>query len=384
MRIVITSNYELGNETGSAKVAELMSNKLSANNSVLFICVGNIFDEIKKNKNLTIVTVPSIRIGKVYFPIITPILMYQVFRKLDQFKPDVVHAQNSVLISSLARIWANLYNIPFVVTFHHIPTEAFEHVVPSLSKTSIANLVQEIYEEISLKNFLQKTNLVISQNDRIVKSIKSIYKKAKIEIINNGVEIKKLNSIRSKFNKKLINFIFLGSYNLRKNQKFLVKAFKYLPKNYYLNLYGNISTGKDYSNQIINYIKSNKIKNVSVNDFEKDLVKVFNKTDFFVSASKKEAQCLSIIQSMAAGKPVIGLSNETIDDLVNKNNGLALKSSTSPKKFAINLEKFVETIDYSKFSKQNKKDSKEFDIDNVVSKTEEAYKGLSKPYGNNS
>ncbi len=179
MRIVITSNYELGNETGSAKVAEIMSSKLSRRNKVLFICLGKYLNEFIKNKNLTIITVPSIVIKNIYFPIITPILMYQIFKKLDLFNPDVVHAQNSVLISSMTRIWSNLNKVPFVVTFHHIPTEAFEHIVPSLSKTNFANLVQDIYKETTLKNFLQNTDLVIAQNKRIVNSRKSVQKKYK-------------------------------------------------------------------------------------------------------------------------------------------------------------------------------------------------------------
>ncbi len=146
-------------------------------------------------------------------------------------------------------------------------------------------------------------------------------KNIKLEIINNGVEIKDLNKIEPNIDYKSINFTFLGSYNNRKNQKFLVKVFKHLPKNYQLKLYGNLKTGKEYADQIMNYIKSNSINNVELHDFEKDIIKIFKNTDFFVSASKKEAQCLSIIQSMAAGKPVIGLSNETIDDLVNSSNG---------------------------------------------------------------
>ncbi|EKE05748.1 MAG: glycosyl transferase group 1 [uncultured bacterium] len=383
MRIVITSNYEIGNETGSAKVAEVMSSKLSKNNEVFFICLGKYFEEIKKSNSLTIVTIPSVVIKNIYFPIITPFLMYQVFKKIDSFSPDVVHAQNSVLVSSMARMWSNINSVPFVVTFHHIPTEAVEHIIPSLSKTKFANLVQDIYEEITLKNFLQNTNLVVAQNHRIAKSIRSIYKNVKIEIINNGVEIKHLNKIKPNINYKRVNFTFLGSYNIRKNQKLLVKVFKHLPSNYHLKIYGKISTGKEYYDQLQVYIMENKIKNVELNDFENDLIKIFKKTDYFVSASKKEAQCLSIIQAMAAGKPVIGLSNETIDDLVNKDNGLALRKNTSPNVFAQNILKFVKNINYTILSNRNKKDSIEFDIDNVVLKTQQTYKRLCQSYSKN-
>lgn len=378
MRVVITSNYELGNETGSAKVAEELAEKLSAKNKVLFICLGTKFSIYEKSKNLEILEITSINIKNVYVPIITPILMYQVFRKLDQFSPDVIHAQNSILVSALTQTWAKLNKIPFVVTFHHIPAEPIKHLVPHLSKNILFNLVQDIYKNTSLKQFLKNSSLVIAQNDLVGKSVRTIDKTVSVEIINNGVEIKKLNEIKPRKNDDKINFVFLGSYTPRKNQLFLIKTFKRLPTNYNLNLYGSFKTGGIYLDKIQDLVKKNKLNNIFLNDFEVDIKKVFQKNDYLISASKKEAQSLVVIQSLASGKPVIGISNETIDELINKSNGFSVKQNITSKLFSEQIKKFIQKNNYTALSNQCLKDSKKFDINLVVSKIEECYQRLSK------
>lgn len=378
MKIVITSNYELGNETGSAKVAENLAEKLSIKNKVLFICLGTKLNIYKKSDSLDIVEITSININNVYVPIITPIVMYQVFKKLDLFAPDIIHAQNSILVSSLTQIWSRLNKIPFVVTFHHIPTEPIKHLVPHLSKNILFNLVQEIYKNTSLKQFLKNSDLVIAQNKLVSKSTKTIDKNISITIINNGVEIKELNKIKPRKKDNKTNFVFLGSYTPRKNQLFLIKTFRYLPENYQLSLYGNFKTGGIYLDKIKNIINKYKLNNVFLYDFETNIKQVFENSDYLISASKKEAQSLVVVQALASGKPVVGLSNETIDELINNSNGLAVSKNFSPKKFAQTITDFIKKTDYKKLSLQSLKDSKRFDIDLVVSKIEDCYQRLCK------
>ena len=378
MKVVITSNYELGNETGSAKVAEELAKKLSVKNKVLLICLGKRFNYYKPSNNLEIVEITSIIINNIYVPVITPILMYQVFRKLDLFAPDVIHAQNSILVSSLVQIWSKLNKIPFVVTFHHVPSEPIKHLLPSFSKNTLLNLVQDIYKNTSLKQFLKNSSLAIAQNELIYRSIRSVDKTISIEKISNGVEIKDLNKIKPRTTDSSLNFVFLGTYAQRKNQLFLVKIFNNLPNNYVLNLYGNFKSGGDYLERIRKTVSKYKLKNVNLYDFEKDIVKVFKKNDYLISASKKEAQSLVVIQSLASGKPVIGLSNETVDELINKSNGLSFPKNTSAKSFAKELLRFIETTNYKKLSKHCIKDSKRFDIDLVVSNLEDCYQRLAK------
>jgi glycosyltransferase involved in cell wall biosynthesis len=124
-------------------------------------------------------------------------------------------------------------------------------------------------------------------------------------------------------------------------------------------------------------ISKNKIGNINIYDFELNINKVFEKNDYLVSASKKEAQSLVIIQSLASGKPIIGISNETIDELINNTNGLAVKKGISPKNFARQIIKFTKENNYFALSKKCVEDSKKFDINLVVSKIEDCYQRLS-------
>lgn len=377
MRIVITSNYEIGNETGTAFVAENLSKKLSKNNHVMYLCLGKEFKHKKITKNLEVITINSIKINNAYFPFITPVTMYKVFKALDKFKPDIVHTQNSWFISNLVQTWTDINNVPFVTTFHHIPTEVVQHLLPSMAKNYLANLAQDIYKEVSLKNFLSKTDGVIALNPKIFNSVRSVNQDIYIEVINNGIDISKLNKIKMREKDKNINFVFLGSYNERKNQRYLVEAFRYLPKNYILNLYGNKKTAKDYIQKLEKYIDKYNMTNINIFDFNKDVVSIFSKNDYLVSASKKEAQSLAVIQALASGKPIVGIENETIDQIVNMDNGLKLSKKTTTKKFAEKIKFFTEKVNYKQCSKQCIKDSKMFDENKVISKIKDFYQRVS-------
>lgn len=385
MKIIITSNYPIGNETGASKVAELLSKYLSSNNQVVLICIGEKYLESKINKNLSIVKIPMLDLKTFQIPLITPVTMYKVFAYLDKFKPDIIHAQNAVFVSKLAQIWSLINDVPFVISYHHIPTEAVFHLMPSLSDNILGNIVQEIYKNTSLKNTLKIADGVVAVNKSIYKSVRSVDNEIKIEVINNGVEVDELLKLKTKkLNRDKIRFVFLGSYNDRKNQMYLLKVFKRLPQNYFLNLYGKKETGGEYLNKLENYIKKHNIKNIKLHNFSNNITGIFDNSNFLISSSKKEAQSLVVIQSMAAGKPVIGLENETLDELINKNNGLKLNSKTKSKEFAKILIDYIDQIDYIKTSKQIRMDSKRFDIKTVVSKLEDFYKTICKTYRKNS
>ncbi len=318
-------------------------------------------------------------------PLITPVSIYKVFTFLDNFKPEIIHAQNAILVSKMIQMWSVINSVPFVITYHHVPTEAVYHLAPSLKKNIFGNIAQEIYKNTSLKSTLNATDGVIAVNKAIEKSVRTVNKDIKLKIINNGIEVEKLKNIKTtKINKSNIRFVFLGSFNERKNQLFLVRVFGKLDNNYILSLYGKRSTGGDYLKKIEDYINTNDIKNVKIYDYEKDISKVFNANDFLISASKKEAQSLVVIQSMVAGKPVIGLKNETLDELIDETCGLVLQKNITPSEFSKKVVNFIKSMNYESLSKNIRINSEKFDINKVTSEMEKFYNAICKTYSNNS
>ena len=377
MKIVVTSNYKIGNETGTSHIADGLSRELTKKYQVTYICAGEKYQISKINAKFTILTIPSIEINEFSVPLITPNIMLDVFKYLNSFNPDVVHAQNPFLISDLAQRWANKNTVPFIVTFHHVPTQAIEHILPKFSKNLVTIIVQNIYKEVSLKRFLEKTNAVIALNKNVKKSIREINKNIPMKVINNGLDLKRLQKIRikNKLSNK-INFVSLGSYTERKNQKYLINVFSHLPKNYILKLYGSKKTGGIYFRDLSKLLDHSKLENVFLEDYTNNLPGVFKWADFFITSSLKEVQSLAIIESLAAGRPVIGLKNETVSELINNKNGLALSLSTPPKIFAMKLLKFIKKINYKELAVESRQDSEKFNIEIVSSKIEEYYKTI--------
>jgi glycosyltransferase involved in cell wall biosynthesis len=379
MKIVLATSYKIENETGTAYVSNELANALSRKNDVLLLCLGDKYTFINVSKNLKLLKIPSIDIGKLTLPIITPDVVIKVFKYLNKFSPDIVHAQNSILNSSLVQTWTLNNKVPLVVTFHHIPTQSIEHIIPKLSKTRFVKLVQEFYVNTNLKKFLKYTDGVIALNKTVEDSIRQIDKKVRIKIINNGLNLNdllkiKINNINSS---KRIDFIFLGSYTERKNQEYLIKIFSYLPNNYYLTCYGKKENSEEYLRKLYKLSNKLKVKNVKLEDYTNNLVAVFEKSDFFVTASLKEAQSLAIIQALAAGKPVIGIENETTLEIINGKNGLIIPKKTSPKKFAQKIVELISKNNYKRLSRESRKTSKKFKIEKVVLKIEKFYKSIS-------
>lgn len=378
MKIALTSNYTIGSETGASFVTDILAKKLSKNNNVLYICLGKKLKVQNLSNNFKVLTIPFIEVKGINLPIITIQTIIFVNKNLDSFGPDVVHNQNHVLISRIAQSWANLKSIPVVTTFHHIPTEAFEHIFPELGKLKITKLVQDIYSKTTIFNYLKKSNAVISINKKQHDEIKKINKEIKNIVINNGLELNTFLSLKKESPKDEFKFVFLGSYNVRKNQEMLIKTFKFLPENYTLHLYGNYKSGNEYLKKIKKLIKINNLKNIYLHDFipREETSNIYKQANYFITASLKEVQSLSVIEALASGLPVIGLKNETINELINKNNGLKINDSITPEKMAELIIKFTKKNNYMYLSRNARKTALKFDINKTVLKIEKVYESL--------
>lgn len=377
MKIVVVSIYNIGNETGTAKVSERLSKQLSYNNEVMYLCLGRKYS-LKTVNNLTILTVPSAPISGVQVPKITPKTIENIKRDLSKFAPDVVHSQNIFFISLIALIWAKKNNVPFIVTFHSFPSEGISYVFPKFTKGKIISTIDFKLTSSYVRRFLKNVDLIIALNEHVVRSVRKITKDTPVTIINNGIDLNAFYNITAKAPYKRVNFIYLGSYVGRKNQEFLVRTFGHLPKNYHLDLYGNPESGKYYVKKLKKIITERNIKNVKINGFlnQKGVYKALHESHFFVSASIKEVQSLVIVEALASGVPVIALNNETVDEAIDRQNGLVLSKNTTTREFAKKLKAYVENTskDYEKVSFYCRESVTRFDLNNVANEIVQAYK----------
>lgn len=361
-------------------IAKLLADELSKKHQVMYLCLGEKFGIERRSEHLFYLKIPASNINDIWVPILSPKIIDKLYKELDNFHPDVIHSQNIIFGGLISLIWAKERNVPYVITFHSIPHESMTYVFPKLKKGRITSYLDLKLTTKYVSAFLNHVDKTIALNKVIVKSLEKINPKTQYSVINNGIKLKRFNELKIQSPDSMVKFIFPGSYLARKNQEYLLNVFRFLPENYFLNLFGNKRSGHFYMRKLEKIIKQYNIKNVILNDYlsEVNILKAYENSNYLVSASIKEVQSLVIIEALAAGKPVIALRNETTSDLINTGNGLLLPQKTSPKIFADNLKYFVEKTNqnYPVISEHCRKSVEDFDIENVSEKIVNVYKDV--------
>jgi len=172
---------------------------------------------------------------------------------------------------------------------------------------------------------------------------------------------------------------FVGFVSKRKNQEFLIEAMKFLPANYRLMLIGEPLVAA-YQEEL-----AKKTADLHVNVTfcgqlgQQEIAAALEKTHVFVSASKMEVQSLVIIEALASGTPVVGLSNETVDELVDASDGIRLSKDASPREFAAAVHMICELgeAEYRKLCENSRSRVNTLDWSIVMEKTLQCYTEIS-------
>ena len=342
MRIVFTSFYEKSSMGGGPGIiTHELPYVFSKKYEVLFICPGRKNRLTKVNKNLKIAYISSETNRELSIPFLSVPNVFHIFKTLSDFKPDVIHSQEVDPISLITQIWAIVHNVAFFHTIHVFPGRRSEFGISEASKIFSqfysSNLISRY-----IMNYFNNTDALITLNQYVENNIRDFGYTGKTFIIPNGINLddyRKCKPTNIKSNKK--ELLFVGFLSKRKNQIYLIEVMKYLPQNYHLTLIGD-ALNQNYKKEIVAYICENKLnKNITIKNKlpHKSVTQYLNRTHFFVSASIMELQSLVILEALASGTPVIGLENETVDELIDKNVGVKLPKDTTPAQFAKEVQK---------------------------------------------
>lgn len=362
---------------GVGRVAyEIASAFARQGHQVLLVRPGSSNRKIKINENYEQLLIKSTSEKEIFIPQLNTENIKVIQRQLKDFGPEIVHAHDPGPICFLLQIWANQNNVPFVFTAHVLLTKAVEFGTKEVSgrfgKILDFKLIDK-YQELFLKN----CDGVVALNKKAEKDLRKFGFKGRIFIIPNGRNLNLYNQCLfakiKDFKKKLI---FVGHLSQRKNQRYLLRVMKYLPLNYSLNLIGGVLNPK-YLEELKKYKENHHLKNVKfLGKVRHDrLPRYLAENHLFVSASKMEVQSLAVIEALASGTPVVGLSNETTDELVDDSVGAWLTKKTSPKEFAKTIKKILSLPqkDYERICQNARKKVKHLDWKKVVSQTAKAY-----------
>lgn len=374
MKVVYLAAGSEGTLGGETRVAMELAYAMSQLGETAIVFTGT-KNQISKSGNLTKVTLEGSDFEKSEnIGVFTPNTIKFFFDFLDSFKPDVMHSHSAWLAPFIGQVWAINNSVPYFYTTHYMPSKiaSFFDLTPNSFASKMMN---EMFFKQHLLGYLDNCSCVIALNTVAKEDITDYGYKGDIVVLPNGRTLEPLNSLRlAKQSSKERVIGFVGTISKRKNQEYLLKVMKYLPANYRLKLAGRFlfegyetefrNLSKKYSNvEVLGPIAPDKVK-----DFLESL-------HIFVSASKTEVQALSVLEALASGRPIVGLSNETIDEFVDSSVGTWLDGDTSPKEFAKYVERVgkLSSSEYEKMCNSAREKVSHLDWSKIASRTFNLY-----------
>lgn len=379
MKIVFCTVFKEQISSGAGQVAYEIAESFAERHQVLLVNSGDKTKIQKLKKNLCFFQFKSFGGNELPIPLLNPKNINFLFKSLGSFSPDIIHAHDPNPVSFLMQIWARENNVPFVYTAHVLPTKFAEfgsrRFSEKLGELFSRQTIREYY-----RNFIGNCDGVIALNESAKRDILKFGYSGKIFLIPNGRNLSLYNRYSfADIGNREKNLIFVGCLSKRKNQEYLLRVMKYLPKNYFLTLVGD-DLEPVYANYLREYAKKEGLTNViffgRVNHSE--IPRLLAKSHLFVSASRIEVQSLVVLEALASGMPVVALKNETTDELIESKVGFCFPKTTSPRLFAKKIEEICQMPKerYKELCRNAREKINRFDWKDVTEETQKVYQFL--------
>ena len=234
---------------------------------------------------------------------------------------DVVHVHHPFLSGRLALRYCEPLRIPIIFT-NHTRYDLYAQAYLPLLPEEISDGFLQAY----MPPFCEAMNLVISPSAGMANILREMSVTAPIAIIPNGVELhlfyKAEPQLRADFGftPDDILLIYTGRLATEKNLMFLLQAFAGVAQaldNVYLVVVGGGQKQIETEiREITTKLKiDERVRFIGMVTYEK-LPSYLAMCDAFVTASVTEVHPLSVIEGMASGLPVMGISSPGLSDTI--------------------------------------------------------------------
>src|SRR3989344_3601483 len=285
-----------------------------------------------------------------------------------RFGPEIIHFHSPGPMGLSAMKIAREMKVPLVGTYHSL----FSEILPRLP---ISRWVPRNWIWHLSRRVFEKCDLVISPSGEIKRQMEAHGHKVRIEVVSNGIDTAAFLPKKRYGGKKAI---FVGRVSHEKNIDVVVRVFgrvvKALPEATFAivgdgpareeleKLVGSLGLGGNIN--FLGYVK------------REILGEYYRGADVFVTASEMEVQPVTILEAMACGLPVVGVSAAGVVDMVEEGkNGFLVKSGETSEM----AEKIIETLatkTNEKLGRNARRWAEENDVRVSVSKIEKLYNEL--------
>jgi len=315
---------------------EVITADLSSNNK-----------QITELKGVRIKRFRSIAPNDAYF------LSPQIFFCLRKRDFDVIHAHNyhafHALFASLVK------GGKFVFTPHY----------HGMGSTPFRNFLNKPYKLLGSKIFKRADKIICVSNYE--RDLVERHFGVEAIVIPNGLNLKEIQEVKPfDFDADLI--LYVGRLEKYKNIHLAIKAMKYLPDDFHFYIGGTGNYESNLRDLIHKFGLEGRVKLLGfISDAEK--YRWLKTCSLFINLSSIEAFGITVIEALAAGKPVIVNEEGGLRALAGKFEGVfpvrVHEDSDSIAKLAKMMEK--------RMGEQVKVDLSEYDWDNIAKKVEDVY-----------
>lgn len=247
----------------------------------------------ENNVNVFRFQTPAIPRNKYLYSDLKTIIGKLVFKKyVNKFGfPDLIHA-HVFLAGGLAMWIKKKYNIPFMITEHY---------------SYFQDGTLRAWEDRLAKRIFHESILNIAVSPSTASYLQNRYA-CQMHYLPNMVDTDFFKP-EERQNTKKLTFVSLGSLDSNKNHEMMISAFKQAMSelkvnDYELKIIGEGHLRKHLSRLIYENGLKNKVK--LLGRLSRDEVRrVFNTADYYVHSSLVETFCISMIEAMSCGLPVL-------------------------------------------------------------------------------
>lgn len=378
MRILIASDLYYPGVNGAAYFTYRLANWMAKDgNGVVVIAPSNCFRNLKETEDgVTVYRVKSF--GLPFYNSVrvapTGILRFHIRNIVREFNPQVVHVQSHFMIGKTVIEEARKLGIPSVGTNHFMPENLVHYLhLPKSIEQKVIRLAW-----MHFKSIYKNLDFVTAPTRTAVDLLKSIGFSKETSPISCGIDLSRFNPkndgkyLLERYNipQNVPIILFVGRLDKEKNVDSLIKAMPLILRIQRVQLVlagGGVLRGK--LEKLVK--KMNLSKQITFTGFvpDEDLPNLYAIAQVFVAPGGAELQCITALEAIASGLPLVAADAIALPELVpdNKNGYLfnlkdfrsladRILMILSDKKLAIKMKKeslmLASSHDYKKVQTQ--------------------------------
>lgn len=302
----------------------------------------------------------------------------KILRQVLKENFDIIHGFSGGTTPTLGLILSKIKKKPYVFTYNTRWNQYTHYVLNG-------KLITPKVAEKIMRIFCNRCDMIVAPAHFIKEELIGFGVRKPITVIPNGIDTKRFalgdkDFLRQKLklNQSDKIVLHLGRLAKEKSIDFIIKSFAKIAqknKNVYLVIAGDGPTRKELENLTKNLNLQKRVLFLGFVDFEK-VSEIYAGADVFASSSQTETQGMVVLEAIAAGLPIVAVSDKAFEQFVEsgKDGFLVEKDETI---FASKLQNVLDDDNLRlKISKNARRKAEKFSLEEIAKRFDKMYKEL--------